>query len=1120
MEAVSGVRRPRGGQNLFVVAALGIALVAPALAQTIFTGELTGIVLDPSEAVIASANVELSSGDTGQKFSTKSDATGEFRFPLLRPGNYRLTVTISGFEPKIQPATVALGQSSNFRIQLGIQAGRETVPVSDEAPLLQSNDANLATTLNQRQIENLPIPGNDLTVFAFTAPGVTLNSASGTGNFSVHGLPSISNVFTINGADITDPYAHLNPVGASNLSLGANEIQEAAVVVNGYTGQYGRLAGANVNYVTKTGTNSFHGNAAWYYNGRSLDANAWFNNATGTPRPFAISNHWADSLGGPVLKDKLFFFFNNEGLRYVLPAGGPVFIPTADFSKFVLTGLAANNPSAVPLYTTALNLYAGASGASRATPVTAASDPSLGCGDFKDPIYGVSKPCAATFQNTVNSLNTEWLAAAKIDYNVSRNDRVYLRLNTDHGLQATYTDPINPAFNIDSNQPAYGGQFGYTRIITPHSMNALLLSAGYNAAVYSSLNLALRTFPTTMYFNDGPPFANLGGFDDLFPQGIKLRVWQLVDDYSFIHGRHTLKAGVNVRKNFESTYFYGQETSGALTFNSMTDFVNGSLNNGSSYVQAFSAVGAENLTYYSAGFYGQDEWRVRPNLTATLALRMDRNSNVTCAGGCFTELTGQGAFATIAHSASIPYNQVIQTGLKQAFHQVDAIIPEPRLGVAYSIDRSTVLRGGLGIFSDSNPGLLADRFITNSPTVSLFTTSSGLVATGDPNGVFSQVANSNTALRQGFASGATLNQLQAQVPLFQVPNFFTSAGHSYSPKYYEWNVEVQRELRGKYALSVNYVGNHGVDEGVQQVSGNGFSTAGFAGLPSSAPDLRFGQIIEFYNQGWSNYDGLVTSFKWRMNARFSGQFSYTWSHALDTCSNDCVPEAFNQGSAPSYRFQFNPLSLRSLNYSNADYDVRHSVNANYIYSLPPRFSHGVVLNAILGGWTAAGTVYYHSSYPFSIVNPAVQNEVNQLGNLAGKVNQPFLADFLGGSSYPSCTAPNVSCYSRSQFATGAAQHDFGNIPRNSFRGPGFFDTDLSVNKAVAISEHWKLLVGASLFNLFNHPNFDLPVNNLASGVFGQIVSTVSAPSSAYGSSPGAISSVSGRVIQTSVKLSF
>jgi hypothetical protein len=1092
---------------------LCVAMFRPAAAQTIYTGELTGNVTDPAGKAVAGSRIDLTSSATGDKSSVVAGADGEFRFPLLRPGVYSLAVSAPGFEIKRQQTTVELGQSSNLPIQLGIQAKHEYLFVTGQAPLLQTNNANLATTFNQQELETLPDPGNDLTVFAFTAPGVTMSTAMGWGNFSAFGLPSISNLFTLNGADNTDPYSHLNSSGASYLTLGANEVQEAAVVINGYTGQYGRQAGANVNYITKSGSNQFHGNASWNYNGRTLNANDWFNNATGTERPFAVSNAWAASFGGPVLKNKLFGFFDTEGLRYVLPGGGPVYIPTSDFSNYVLTGLTAGNPAAVPLYTTALKLYAGSPGASRATPVNAATDSSLGCGDLVDRVYGVTKPCAATFQNTANGLFTEGLAVARVDYNATAKDRLYLRLGTDQGVQATSTDVINPAFNANNSVPTYTGQLGYTRAFSSNSVNSLLLSAGYTSAIYGPPDLAaaLKAFPTSFAFTDGL-FATLGGIDSGVPQGIKARQWQLVDDYSYIRGRHTIKAGVNVRKNFMSSYFYGALTSGLLTFASITDFVAGSLNNGSTYAQSFATIGAEDVKFTSGGFYLQDEWRVRPSLMVTLALRLDRNSNVGC-HGCFTELGNQGAFDEIAHSATIPYNQTIRTGLDSAFHSVDRVTTQPRLGVAYSLTGSTVLRGGVGLFADSNPALIFDRFLTNAPAVSIFTTSSGLVAASGAGNVFSQVAGSSAAFQQGFANGATLAQLQAQVPLgFSPPNFFTISQAVHTPKYLEWNLEAQHAFGDRYLLSVNYVGNHGSDELIQGLFGNAFAKGGLAGLPTSAPDSRFGQIIALNNGGWSNYHGLVTSFRWRASDHFSGQFSYTWSHALDACSNDCVPELF--GTA-SLKFQMSPTSVRSLNYSNADYDVRHTLSARYIYTPPAPKFRNPILKGALSGWTAAGTVFFHTGYPFSIVNSGV---LSKFGNLSGKIKQAILADFLGGPSYPSCTTPDVACYTASQFATKNAQNDFGNIPRNSFRGPSYFDTDLNVHKTFAMTERFRLTVGSSFFNILNHPNFGPPVNNLNLGAFGQIQSTVSGPTSPYGDIAGP--AVSGRVIQTLIKLSF
>jgi hypothetical protein len=252
-----------------------------------------------------------------------------------------------------------------------------------------------------------------------------------------------------------------------------------------------------------------------------------------------------------------------------------------------------------------------------------------------------------------------------------------------------------------------------------------------------------------------------------------------------------------------------------------------------------------------------------------------------------------------------------------------------------------------------------------------------------------------------------------------------------------------------------------------------------------------------------------------MGSQFSGLFSYTWSHALDTCSNGCL-EQYNLLAAPSLRYQVSPINLRSLNYSSADYDVRHSLSAHYVYTSSAGSIRNPVLKGVLGGWTAAGTLFYHTGNPFSITNSAVRSA--QVNNTTGLGSATVLADWIGGSGYPSCTTPNISCYSTSQFATGSTQHGFGNIPRNSFRGPGYFNTDLNVNKTFTFHEGYKLIIGAYFFNVLNHPNFDNPFNNVSTGTFGRILETVSAPTSAYGSFQG--SAVSGRVIQTLVKFQF
>ncbi len=222
-----------------------------------------------------------------------------------------------------------MGQATIADVKMTVGGSSQTVEVTSSAPLVQADNADLSTNFNQQLIANQPNGGNDITYVAQTAPGVTMNTGQGYGNFSSYGLPSTSNLFIVNGENDMDPYLNLANSGATNLTLGRNDIQEATVVNNAYSGQYGQQAGAQVSYVTKSGTNQYHGNAIYWWTGRALDANDWFNNLSGTPRPFANNNEWAASFGGPIKKEKTFFFLNTEGIRYIVPSTTPVFAPSS-----------------------------------------------------------------------------------------------------------------------------------------------------------------------------------------------------------------------------------------------------------------------------------------------------------------------------------------------------------------------------------------------------------------------------------------------------------------------------------------------------------------------------------------------------------------------------------------------------------------------------------------------------------------------------------------------------------------------------------------------------------------------------------------------------------------------
>src|ERR1700722_833942 len=330
----------RWGFLSFALLLTGVFCAPQVPAQTQTTGEITGVVTDPSGAMVAAAKVTLTDNAKGSTQTTATNKDGVYRFQLLNPSSYTVSVTSSGFEETKKILTVALGQVTTGDIQLMIGSATETVNVTGEAePLLQTENGNVATTFNQQQLSETPNPGNDLTAIVQTAPGVVMNTAGGLGNFSDHGVGAASNLFTLNGMDDNDPFLNLNNSGATNLLLGANEVQESTIVSTGYSAEYGSLAGANVNYVTKSGSNDFHGNAIYYWNGSAFNANDWFLNHAGDPKNFSNANQWAGSFGGPIKKDKAFFFFNTEGLRVVVPVSTAVAFPSQAFQTATIANL-------------------------------------------------------------------------------------------------------------------------------------------------------------------------------------------------------------------------------------------------------------------------------------------------------------------------------------------------------------------------------------------------------------------------------------------------------------------------------------------------------------------------------------------------------------------------------------------------------------------------------------------------------------------------------------------------------------------------------------------------------------------------------------------------------------
>jgi outer membrane receptor protein involved in Fe transport len=1107
--------------------ALLFSLAIPAFSQSTTAGDITGSVTDPSGAVVPNAKVAAKSEASGSSLSTTTNGEGAYRFSLLQPGGYVLSIEVSGFQPANRKVQVAVGQVITANFQLTVTGGVTTVEVT--AGAINTDIADVTTGVNLQQVLEVPNPGNDLSAIAQLAPGSVMNTQSGFGNFSSFGLPGTSNVFTVDGMVDNDPFLNLNNSGATNLLLGANDIQEATITSNGYSGQNGQLAGAQINYVTRTGSNTFHGNAIYYWDGRLWNANSFINNNSSTKRPFVNANQWAASFGGPIQKDKTFFFWNYEGLRVILPTSNLVKVPTQAFQTATIanltgTGLAAS----VPFYQNMFNIW---NQSAAGHPLSAVSGDS--CNGLALP-GGV--PCAVQFRSTAANFTHEYDMSLKIDHIFSEKDKVFGRVQRDAGVQATSTDPLNPIFNTQSTQPEWQGQLNWTHFFS-NGTNSFLGSLLWYSAIFDNANRAatLKVFPTTLQLNDGT-LSTLGGSDFFFPQGRNVTQYQFVDDYSLIKGKHTLKFGVNFRRYDVYDHDYGTFTSGLIIPFTLTDFFNGGAS-GDIGLFNFPSRLSQPMALYGLGFYGQDEWRLTPHLKVTATLRLDHNSNPVCQTNCFANLVSP--FTSLSHtnSGNIPYNQTIRSGLHQAYPATDVVVWQPRLGFAWSPFKSekTVISGGIGIFSDSFPAFIVDQFSSNAPLLNAFTPSSLPLAFTQPGNLQAAAASSNASLLTAFASGGTFNSISASNPLFGAPNFTTANNTIRQPRYQEWNFQVQQNLGWKSVLSLNYVGNHGIFEPVANNGLNAFAPAsgdpasgftnGFTGLPTAPPDLRFSRVTQIQSIAVSNYNGLVTSLRHTVTGGFTMQLNYTYSHALDEFSNGGLLQ-FNLGTDASIINPANPFKIRG-NYGNADYDVRHYFSANYVWdnSLRHLFKWGP--KAVFSGWTVAGTVFTRSGLPFTVINGAATGALsgnNYGGTVFANIIGPTQSGTCGtkaatGASPTPCL--NSSGFTPTNTALGAiAQSSFGNQARNQFRGPGYFDTDLHIFKRTNIPgwERGQLEIGFQFFNLFNHPNFDQPVNDINNGLFGTITRELNPPTSILGSFLGG--DASPRLIQLKLQFIF
>jgi Carboxypeptidase regulatory-like domain len=1168
-------------------------------AQTTTSGGLTGVISDPSHSVVPDAIVRIIDKTKGTVQNAKTDLDGVYQFFFLAPGRYTLTVSHQGFREENQNITVLLGPPGTRNVTLKLAGAIATVKVTDEIPLLQAENGDVSTTMSQKQVSEVPNPGNDLTYIAQTAPGAIMNTDGvgfgGSGNFSILGMSGNSNLFTLNGMYDNNPIEHhvngdsiitsTNNSGVLGMMLGQNEIQEATVVSNGYSGQFGGAAGSNVNYLTKSGSNRFHGNAQYYWNGTVLNANDWFSNAETIPRPSDIANQWAGSLGGPIKRDKLFLFFDTEGVRLILPVTFMVVLPSSLFESRTLKNIDkifGSNSESAKFYGQMFNLLNSTPGASAATPGTFTSG-DLGCNGWKDPTDPNSpnqlgtnnNACAVHFLRNANAPSNDSIVSGRVDWNLQANDRVFLLLQFGNGKTPVHVDEISSLFNAYCNQPTWQGQLNETHTIGPTAANQFLLAGTFNNRTCSVANpgQTLAAFPTEIVPVPGTAFDYLGGFDIHYalPIGTRTTTYQISDDLVKTRGRHKFGLGLSFLRTDATLGGYNRYGVGLLSPLSVNAFFYGGVDPANpatdftSLQQSFPLSSWNRFAFYSLGLYAQEEWHARSNLTLTLALRADHQSNPICQNACFARFTG--AFNSLSHNPNQPYDTGILDHQKQAFANTDSIFWSPRFSFAWQplgVSHNSVIRGGVGFFYDPIPASLAADLAYNPPSNTFFNTTGFNLAPGEKNSLFKNAAESNTAFSDAFGiPSPTLAQIKLADPSFIPPSFTNPASKMHPAQYQKWSLQAQQRFWTGTSLTIGYFGNHGIHELVQNPNANAF---GFGSLPSAlcttplvlpCADPRFGEVTEFQTNAISNYNGLVVSFEQRFTRWGNGTFqaNYTYGHALDEVSNGGL-SPFTVGAAPvGLVFPQDANNLRG-SYGAAEYDARHSLTSNFVWEVPfKEVFRGRGPDSLVKGWQISGAILAHTGNPYTVVDfqaasnlltnnffgPIYSVPVAPLGPAGpcGKgavitaVEIPCLPPQVlfkpDGTTIPNPGALFVQAGCETGFNTGNLPGPKGPCSgpsisfaqgRNRFRGPGFVNVDFAVmkNTKVPLGENTSLSIGAQFFNFFNHANFGFPVNLSSDPGFGQLVYLEQSPTSILGSTLQA--NVARRMIQLKAQLRF
>ena len=1110
-------------------------------AQSGTSSAITGTVLDTSGAALLGAQVTATEVDTKATRTVQTDSNGRFLFSQVNPGTYTVTVRASGFaEQASQPIAVQVSRTAALNFNLAVSGTSQTVEVNAQQTLLTLENPNTTTTIESEAIANLPNAGSDVTFVAQFAPGALMNTAGssndnkgpgGYGNVEFNGLPATSNGYILDGYDTNDPWLGLNIGLSTNLVLGLDAVEQATVNTNSYSVDQGRYGASQVNYFTKSGKNQFHGDVYELWDGSLFSAEDYFlhaNDSPGniTPKPRSNVNHFGYSVGGPIRKDKLFFFTAYEGVRIALPIVSQAVVPSPAYQQYVLSQLLVGGtdpitginlppePAEVPFYKSMFALYTNTAG----TAIPVDSCP-----------LGGGLGCANRREESLQNSDHETVFVVKIDHTINSANTVWYRFQSDTGLQAAYTDPINPIFNSYSPQPQYTLVTGYTHIFRTNLVNQFNPGMSWYSSIFEPKNYAqvLKTFPILLAAGTNQaPFSTVGGEDNTLPQGRKVTQWQVNDNLDWIRGKQEYRFGINTRRVDVSDYDLGEGSVPTAVYNDLAEFTYGAAYTES---QTFPVSFNERVAFGNLDLYAMDTYKPTPKATLIAGVRTTWNTDPGNQQHLFARPAG--SFLDLSHSVGQPLNQAIQTGVNTLFPATPRLIWQPRVSLAYQAKQGTVVHLGFGVFNDIIPAQITDLAATNAPNAPTFVGGIGgqvgglAIAPGVANSAADAAVSANHQFQSLFRTGGPpctgFVPGSPTCPLAVSLNTFPT-GALKTPYYYQYNVGIEQKLSAHGAVRIAYVGTRGLHEPFQ-VGLNGYQTvcAGcFAPYPYAQPlDQRFGSVNEFRTDATSNYNGLQSSLTEQFHS-LTLNANYTLSHCLDEISNGGLLPFSPQGILTPL-----PGELRNQ-YSSCDYDVRHNLSAYGIYQIPFASKH-LPLRALFRNWSLSETAFLHSGLPFSVLS----QPYTASGHGVFQANGPQFASRVPGvpvyqkTSIPGVTLTGKQWLNPNAFTsvvdpatgdcTGVAPGSpdtpaicqFGDAGRNSVRGPHFTDSDIYITRRFHIWEQVSMRFDVQMFNAFNHPNFALP-SSVQAGVpsapndippgFGTLQSTISPPTGLLG----------------------